>query len=80
MRPSGPTPSPRAELSNPLDPTSDPTGKTIYVLDEYESPAGVPRHWKDAMDNWQDLNAIVEWSAKGTVATLHSGTAVQALW
>ena len=69
------------ELSNPLDPTSDPTGKTIYVLDEYyESPAGVPRHWQDAMDNWQDLNAIVEWSAKGTVATLHSGRAVQALW
>ncbi len=69
------------ELSNPLDPTSDPTGKTIYVLDEYyESPAGVPRHWQDAMDNWQDLNAIVEWSAKGTVATLHSGAVVQALW
>ena len=51
------------------------------MLDEYyESPAGVPRHWQDAMDNWQDLSAIVEWSAKGTVATLHSGTAVQALW
>jgi hypothetical protein len=69
------------ELSNPLDPTSAPTGKTIYVLDEYyASPAGVPRHWKDAMDNWKDIGAIVEWSAKGTVATLHSGTVVQALW
>ena len=32
------------ELANPLDPNSDPTGKTIYVLDEYyESPAGVAR-------------------------------------
>ena len=69
------------ELSNPLDPTSDPTGNTIFMLDEiYESPAGVPRHWQDATDNWQDLGAIVEWSAKGTVATMHSGTVVQALW
>ncbi len=61
------------ELSNPLDPTSDPTGKTIYVLDEYyESPAGVPRHWQDAMDNWQDLNAIVEMECQG-----HGGDAAQ---
>ncbi len=69
------------ELANPLDPNSAPTGNTIFVLDEfYESPAGVPRHWEDAIANWKDLGAIVEWSAKGKVATLHSGTAVQALW
>jgi hypothetical protein len=69
------------ELSNPLDPSSEPTGNTIFVLDEfYESPAGVARHWQDAIGNWQDLGALVEWSAKGKVATLHSGTAVQALW
>jgi hypothetical protein len=69
------------ELTNPLDPNSEPTGNTVFVLDEYyESPAGVPRHWKDAMDNWKDIGAIVDWSAKGTVATLHSGTVVQALW
>ena len=30
------------ELSNPLDPSSEPTGRTIFVLDEYyESPAGI---------------------------------------
>ena len=70
------------ELSNPLDPNSEPTGKTIFVLSEfYESPAGIARHWQDAMDNWgSDLSAVMEWSAKGTVATLHNGTAVQALW
>lgn len=69
------------ELSNPMDPTSDPTGNTIFVLDEiYESPAGVPRHWQDAMDNWQDLGAIMEISSRGTVTTLHSGTVVQGLW
>jgi hypothetical protein len=70
------------ELSNPLDPNSEPTGKTIYVLDEYyESPAGVPRHWQDAIDNWaEDLGAVVKASSRATVATLHSGTVVQALW
>jgi len=69
------------ELANPLDPNSAPTGDTIYVLDEfYESPAGVTRHWADATANWKDLGAVVEVSAKGKVATLHCGTAVQALW
>jgi hypothetical protein len=69
------------ELSNPMDPGSEPTGKTIFVLDEYyASPAGIARHWQDATDNWPDLSAAVAWGAKGTVATLHNGTAVQALW
>jgi hypothetical protein len=31
------------------------------------------------MDNWPDLAAVMAWGAKGTVATLHNGTAVQAL-
>ena len=69
------------ELSNPMDPNSEPTGKTIFVIDEYyESPAGIARHWQDAMDNWTDMSAVMAWSAKGTVATLHNGTALQALW
>ena len=68
------------ELSNPMDPNSEPTGKTIFVIDEYyESPAGIARHWQDAMDNWTDMSAVMAWSAKGTVVTLHNGTAVQAL-
>ena len=70
------------ELENPMDPTSAPTGNLIYILDEiYETPAGVPRHWQDAMDNWQDLGAIVERTNKANhVHTLHSGTVVQGLW
>jgi hypothetical protein len=60
------------ELSNPMDPGSEPTGKTVFVIDEYyASPAGIARHWQDAAENWQDM---------GTVATLHKGTAVHALW
>ena len=69
------------ELSNPMDPSSEPTGKTVFVIDEYyASPAGIARHWQDAAENWADMGAAMEWSAKGTVATLHNGTAVQALW
>ncbi len=69
------------ELSNPLDPNSEATGKTVYVLDEfYESPAGVARHWQDAVDNWKDLGPLVEASARATVATQHTGTVTQALW
>lgn len=69
------------ELSNPLDPNSEPTGRTIFVLDEYyESPAGIARHWQDAAENWSDLPEVMAWSAKATVATLHNGTAVHALW
>jgi hypothetical protein len=69
------------ELSNPLDPNSSPTGDTVFVLTEvYESPAGVAEHWKQAVETWQDLPAMMDWSSKGKVATLHSGTVVQALW
>jgi hypothetical protein len=70
------------ELSNPLDPNSEPTGRTVYVLDEYyESPAGVVRHWQDAMENWaDDLGAVMQASGKTTVTTLHNGTVTQGLW
>ena len=69
------------ELSNPLDPSSEPTGRTIFVLDEYyDSPAGIARHWQDSADNWPDMSAVLAWGAKAEVATLHNGTTVQALW
>ena len=69
------------ELSNPLDPSSEPTGRTIFVLDEYyASPAGIARHWQDSADNWPDMSAVLAWGAKAEVATLHNGTTVQALW
>jgi hypothetical protein len=70
------------ELSNSLAPSSEPTGKTVYVLNEYyESPAGVARHWQDGMENWAaDLGAVVKASAKASVTTLHSGTVIHGLW
>ena len=37
------------ELANPLDPGSEPTGNTRYVLNEiYESPDGIADHWQQA--------------------------------
>jgi hypothetical protein len=70
------------QLANPLDPNSEPTGKLVYVLDEYyESPAGVARHWQDGMENWgDDLRAVMEASTRATVTTLHNGTVIEALW
>ncbi len=69
------------ELSGPMDPNSEATGNTIFVLNEYyESPAGIARHWQDGMDNWADMSAVIAWSAKTKVVTLHNGTVVQALW
>ena len=36
------------ELSNPMDPSSEPTGNTTFVIDErYASPAGIANHWQE---------------------------------
>jgi hypothetical protein len=68
------------ELSNPLDPNSEPTGKTVFVLDEYyESPAGIARHWQQS-NTWSDMPAAMAWMGKSTVAALHNGAVVQGLW
>ena len=64
------------ELSNPMDPSSEATGKIIYVLDEYyQTPAGISRHWQEAMTSWaDDLGAVTEASNRAKVSTLHGGT------
>ena len=68
------------QLEDPTDPNSAPTGNTVFVLHEiYETPAGVPNHWKLAMESWEDLPAFMVWS-KGRATTLHSGTIVHSLW
>jgi hypothetical protein len=64
------------ELSNPMDPNSEPTGNTIFVVDEYyESPAGIAGHWQDTTENWPEMSsAAPAWFAKATIVTLHNGT------
>jgi hypothetical protein len=69
------------ELSDPVDPTSAPTGDTIFTLYEvYQTPAGVAEHWRQAAESWPDLPAFLDWSRRNRVSTLHDGVVVQSLW
>src|SRR6201982_4213087 len=48
------------ELANPLDPGSETTGNTRYVLAEiYESPAGIEKHWREAPQAWGGFARLV---------------------
>ncbi len=48
------------ESSNPLDPSSKPTGNTMFVVTEvYASNAGVEDHWKQGAADWQDFPGAV---------------------
>ncbi|PVZ05873.1 hypothetical protein [Actinomycetospora cinnamomea] len=68
-------------LTNPLDPSSERTGDTIFVLSEiYETPAGVTEHWRLATETWEDFPAFLDWSRDCGISTLHSGTVEHALW
>ncbi len=69
------------DLFNSLDPSSSPTGKTVYVLDEiYESSAGIADHWQQAMSNWEDFNAFMAWAQKCEIFAQHSGKVINSLW
>ncbi len=70
-----------AEQSNPLDPTSESTGNTSFVLTEvYENPAGLDDHWRQAAESWEDFGAFMEWAGKVKVVTLHGSPVVHSLW
>jgi hypothetical protein len=69
-----------AELSNRLDPSSEPTGNTVYVLDEiYESEGGVANHWKLSSESWADCEAVLAWAGKAQVTTQHRGRVINSL-
>ena len=69
------------ELSNPLDPSSPPSGNTMYVLDEvYETPAGLADHWKQGATGWSDFPAFVAWAGKAKVTALHGSPVIHSLW
>ena len=69
------------ELENPLDPSSNSTGNTRYVLSEvYDSPAGIENHWRVTQESWSDFGAMVELVGSSNPQTLHSGAIVQSLW
>ena len=69
------------ELADPLNPGSDPTGNTRYVLNEiYESPEGIADHWQQAQASWGDFGAMVDVIAGGSPQTLHAGEIAASLW
>ena len=69
------------ELANPLDPGSEATGNTRYVLNEiYESPDGIADHWQQAQASYGDFQAMVEMIASGNPQSLHAGEIAASLW
>jgi len=70
------------ELSIALDPSSEPTGNTSFVLMEvYETSAGVADHWRmGAGGDWKDFPAFMEWAQKVKVEVLHGSPVVHSLW
>lgn len=69
------------ELSNPLDPGSEPTGNTRYVLDEvYESEDGIADHWQQAQTSWDDFGALVNLIGSSNPQSLHAGKIAASLW
>jgi hypothetical protein len=69
------------ELSNPLDPSSEPTGNTVFILSEvYESEAGVSDHFQQAMSSWKDFPALVEWLGKCSVTGVPAAKIGNSLW
>jgi len=68
------------ELSNPMDPSSAPTGNTSFVLTEvYDTPAGLADHWKQTA-SWEDFPAVGAWLSKVKVTTVHGAPVVHSLW
>ena len=70
-----------AELSNPLDPSSAPTGNTCFILNEiYETEAGVADHMEQAMASWQDFQAFLNWLGKCKVSAMTAAPIFNSLW
>ncbi len=69
------------ELENPFDPSSAPTGNTVFILSEvYETPVGVQDHFAQAMGNWKDFPALGAWLQKCKVTGLPAAPIVHSLW
>ena len=70
-----------AELSDLMDPNSDPTGNTVYILSEiYETEAGVADHIQQAEASWQDFPAFGKWLENCKVTGVAAAPIVNSLW
>ena len=69
------------ELSNPLDPESEPTGNTIFILAEvYESGAGVADHFEQAAASWGDFDAFMAWAGATNAMIVPAAPIAHSLW
>ncbi len=69
------------ELSNPMDPSSAPTGNTCFVLSEiYETEAGVADHFQQAVANWKDFPGFAKWLSKCTLTGIPVAPIINSLW
>lgn len=69
------------ELSDLVDPDSEPTGRTVFVLSEiYESPEGVEDHFAQANESWADYPAFMAWLDNCEVVGLPAVPIVNSLW
>jgi hypothetical protein len=69
------------ELSNPMDPSSAPTGNTCFILSEvYETEAGVADHFKQAGESWKDFPALGQWLGKCKVTAVPAARIFNSLW
>ena len=69
------------EMKDPMDPNSEPSGKTNFILSEvYESPAGLQDHWAQAAENWEDFGNLQAWMGKGNFTLINGAPIVHSLW
>ena len=69
------------EMSNPLDPTSAPTGNTSYILSEvYETEAGVADHFEQAEKGWSDFGPFIQWMEKCKLTAVTAAPIFNSLW
>lgn len=71
------------ERENPLDPASNATGRTTYVLNEcYRTSDDILLHWSKTSAEWDRFVEIIAWMQRpGTqVVTLHDGQVLNSLW
>jgi hypothetical protein len=68
-------------LSNPMDPSSAPTGNVNFVLAEvYESPAGVADHFEQAEASWEDYPAFMSWLGRCNTNLVPMAEIGKSLW
>ena len=69
------------ELSNPLDPSSEPTGRTVFILAEvYKSDAGVADHFAQASSSWTEFENFMTWLGACETTVVTSAPIIHSLW